>query len=823
MKLFARIGLILLAIIALLIVVLAIVGVVSARRPFPDIDTTLTLAGLENEVHVYRDENGIPQIYAQNEHDLFLAQGYVHAQDRFWQMEFWRHVSQGRISEIAGEATVSSDTFIRTMGWNRIAEESLVYYESEAPEMLAIMEAYSEGVNAYIAENGEQISINYTILGLVNDKWEIEPWEPLHTIAWAVVMADDLGGNWRSEISRANLIKELGEGTTANLLPFYPYDTRPVMVPTDAMDIEFTNQDEEASYPQNGQVNWENVNTNIVGSYPEDGFLGAADYVGSNNWVISGEHTDTGMPLLANDPHLGIQMPAIWYQVGLHSPSFNVSGFSFAGVPGIVIGHNDNIAWGVTNVGPDVQDLYIEKINPSNPNQAEFMGEWEDMEIIEEVIKVNGGEDVVVEVKLTRHGPIISDLRDDVSDVLAIRWTAHEPMRTLNAIIGLNKAENYDDYREALRYWDVPSQNIVYADVEGNIAYQTPGLIPIRANGDGLVPVPGWTGEHEWEGWVPYEEMPAILNPEWGYIVTANHSVVDEEYPYFLTHYWANGDRGQRIVDLIEAELDGDGELSQADLATIQFDSLSLLADSYIPLMDGLSSEDDKVQAALERLRGWDRQARRDSVPAALFEIFYMHLAQATLADEVGEENVGSFGGLVLFHQLAANEDAVWWDDVSTEATETQADILLTAVNDTIVWFEENVGDNMNEWTWGSIHTATFVSSPLGESGIGAIESIVNRGPFAADGGGSIVNANSWSWSKPAVVRGHPSMRMLVDLSDFDVSEWVIPTGESGHPYHPNYDDQIELWLNGDYLPMLWSEEMVLETAVNHLILQPQE
>ncbi len=451
------------------------------------------------------------------------------------------------------------------------------------------------------------------------------------------------------------------------------------------------------------------------------------------------------------------------------------------------------------------------------------MGEWEDMEIIEEVIKVNGGEDVTIEVKITRHGPIISDLRDDVSDVLAMRWAAQEPMRTLEAIIGLNTAVSYQDFRDALRYWDAPSQNFIYADVEGNIAYQMPGRIPIRADGDGLVPVPGWTGEYEWEGWVPYEELPAVLNPEWGYIATANHSVVDEAYPYQLNLYWADGDRGQRIVDMIEAELDGDGKLSQEDLARIQFDSRSLMADSYVPLLDGLSSDEEKVQAALERLRGWDRQARRDSVPAALFEIFYMHLTQATLADEVGEENVISFGGRVLFHQLADNSEAVWWDDTSTSAEESQADILLAALEDTVAWFEENVGDDMNEWTWGSIHTATFVSNPLGESGIGAVESMVNRGPFPADGGSSIVNANSWSWGEPAAVRGHVSMRMLVDMSDFDASEWVIPTGASGHPYHPNYDDQIELWLNGTYLPMVWGEEMVLETAVNHLILQPTE
>ena len=319
---------------------------------------------------------------------------------------------------------------------------------------------------------------------------------------------------------------------------------------------------EEAEIPdwETAAVDWNSVNLDIIGQAPDITF-GAGPFVGSNNWVVSGEHTDTGLPLLANDPHLGIQMPSIWYEVGLHAPGWDVTGFSFAGVPGVIIGHNDNIAWGVTNAGTNVHDLFIEKINPSNPNQYEFMGEWQDMEIIQEVIKVNGGEDVVIDVRLTRHGPIINEVASielEGRACLAVQWTAEEPSRILQSVILLNQAENYDDFREALRYWDIPSQNVVYADVEGNIAYQLPGLTPIRKNGDGLVPVPGWTGEYEWEGWIPYEELPAVLNPEKGYIVTANHAIVDEDYPYFITMYWDNGDRGQRIDELIqEAMADG--------------------------------------------------------------------------------------------------------------------------------------------------------------------------------------------------------------------------------------------------------------------------
>ncbi|RMD48708.1 MAG: penicillin acylase family protein, partial [Candidatus Thermofonsia bacterium] len=435
-----RISLGILGVLLVVILALVITVFVMIRRPFPTTDGTLNLPGLQAEVQVYRDEYGIPHIYAQNEHDLYMAQGYVHAQDRFWQMEFWRHISQGRISEIAGEATIDSDIFIRTMGWNRMAQAYVDYYEQEQPEYMTILNAYSEGVNAYIEQNRNQLSINQTVLGLVNEPWEIEPWEPVHTVGWGVVMSDDLGGNWSNELRRTELIKELGESKVASLLPFYPYDDRPVMVPTSAMPDLMDEGSSSWLREMDTAVNWQNINTTIVGSKPNLGYLGTAPFVGSNNWVISGDHTESGRPLLANDPHLGIQMPSIWYEIGLHTPENNVVGFSFAGVPGVVIGHNDNIAWGVTNVGPDVQDLYIEKINPNNPNQYEFMGEWRDMDIIQEVIKVNGGDDVTIEVKLTQHGPIISDLRDNVNDPLALKWTAQEPSRVLQSVILLNNA-----------------------------------------------------------------------------------------------------------------------------------------------------------------------------------------------------------------------------------------------------------------------------------------------------------------------------------------------------------------------------------------------
>jgi penicillin amidase len=826
----SRIILIILGIVLLIAVAGSIFVAYTVRRPFPQTDGSITLDGLQSEVNVLRDEYGVPHIYAQNESDLYFAQGYVHAQDRFWQMEFWRHVGQGRLAEIVGPSLVETDTFIRTVGWNRMAQEHLEYYEEEAPELMAIIEAYSAGVNAYLDENRDNISLNQTILNQVQEPWEIEPWEPIDTLSWGVVMAWDLGGNWESELTRAALNRELGQATTAILLPAYPYDERPVIAPTELLENRDELLDEEEAdeddQEETSGVDWGRVSTALVGQPPQLGLAQGSDAIGSNSWVVSGEHTASSQPLLANDPHLGIQMPSIWYEVGLHAPDFNVVGFSFAGVPGVIIGHNDNIAWGFTNAGPDVQDLYIEKVNPNDRLQYEFEGEWRDMEVIEEVIHVNGAEDVVLEVRQTHHGPIISDQIEEQQDVLALRWTVQDQSRIFQSVMLLNRAQDYDDFREALRYFDVPAQNLIYADVEGNIAYQLPGRIPIRADGDGLTPVPGWTGEHEWEDYIPYEELPAVLNPEEGYLVTANNAIVDEEYPHLISYYWADGDRALRIEEMIEAELNGDGELDAADFARIQMDSKSLLAEAYMPLLEDLSSDDGRIQATIERLRGWDQQLRRDSVPAALFEVFYMHLAEAALADELGpatEDYLSNSGGAqrIFYHSMPEETGARWWDNVNSEERETQDDIVLQALANTVEWFEENVGGDMESWTWGELHTATFVSDPLGQSGISLIERVVNRGPYPVDGGTSAVNATSWSWNNVAAVTGHPSMRMIVDLGNLDQSQTVHPTGQSGHPFHAHYDDMIPLWQNGEYHPMWFTREAVQEAATQELLLQP--
>ncbi len=823
MRRLRRLGLVLLAIVGVMLLIVALIGMVVSRRPFPKTTGVLRITGLQQEVMVHRDAAGVPHLYAQNLDDLFLAQGYTHAQDRFWQMEWWRHIAMGRISEIAGDATLETDRFIRNLGWNRIAQTTADYYRTQEPDIWAILEAYSAGVNAYIEDNREQLSLNVTILGLVNEPWEIEPWQPEHTLGWATVMAWDLRGfgDMTDQQDLARMRESLGAEMMAELYPGYP-PNRPIIAPTDRLQ-----QNESAALWPAVSINWDAFERHQIGHIPPNGFAlgGRVGDLGSNNWVIGGQHTASGRPLLANDPHLGVQMPSIWYLNGLHAPDLDVVGFTFAGVPGVVVGHNSHIAWGVTNLGADSQDLYLETLNPDNPNQYRFQDSWRDMTIIEEVIQVNGGAPVTLTVRQTVHGPLLNNVNAELTDAISVRWTAFEPTRLFKALVLLNQAQNYDQFREALRYWDTAPQNIVYADVEGNIAYQATGRYPIRDGWDGLAIVPG-DGAFEWQGWIPYEEMPALVNPPEGYIVTANNAVVDANFPYFLSRYWDDGDRAQRIHALIQAAIASGQPLTTETMAAIQLDSYEMLVETYQPLLQGLSSPDAQVQAALERLRGWDGQLRRESVPGAIFELFFKFLVENSLADELGEraEDYLFFGDYqrILFHRLAGEPGAVWWDDVATEASETQADMLLRSVEDAVAWFQDNVGQDMNDWTWGAIHQVTFTSAPLGQSGVGPIESLVNRGPVPVDGGSSVVNANGWSWDEPATVTWHPSLRLIVDLADFDASLGIHPTGQSGHPFHRHYDDLITRWANGDYLPLLFNATAIEAAADRTLNLRPK-
>jgi penicillin G amidase len=827
-----------LGILLVLAILLSVLGIYTARRSFPQVDGEIQLAGLDGEVNIYRDGYGVPHIYASSLHDLFFAQGYIHAQDRFWQMDFWRHIGSGTLSEMFGAEQVETDVFLRTMGWEQIAEQEIAASSQEA---IAILTAYSEGVNAYLADHsGAAISLEYAILGLLTPDYDPEPWTPVNSMTWAKAMAWDLRGNIDGEIERALLMKVFTPEQLTDLYPAYPSD-HPVIV--DSFPVEGSALPVMQSTGSTGlQFSTDTLQATAKVLALLDPLLGTSGTgIGSNSWAISGALTEGGMPLLANDPHLSIQMPSIWYQVSLHcrpkgeTCPYEVAGFSFAGVPGVVIGHNDRIAWGFTNNGPDVMDLYIEKVNPDNTNQYEVNGHWEEFETRTETIQVGGGEPVEVSVRSTRHGPVISqvygleefeaqagmDLPQDF--VIALRWTALEPAHIFEAIWGFNKAQNWDDFREAARDFTVPAQNLLYADVDGNIGYQMPGNVPIRQNGDGSLPVPGWTDDYEWTGYIPFEELPFVFNPESGYIVTANNQSMPRDYPYLVTTDWDYGFRAERIAAMIE---NAPGPIDMAYIQQMQGDSTSLNAETMVPILMSLPMDGRYDEVRQFTLAGWDYREEASSQAAQLFERFWWNLMVDTFYDEPFPEDYFPEGGsryYEVMRNLVQQPESTWWDDLSTTGNiETRDDIFLRAFTETVASEEGSYGKSLEDWpTWGELHTATFRNATLGESGISLIESIFNRGPFSTSGGESIVNATGWTVGQSFEVDWLPSMRMIVDLGDLRGSLTVHTTGQSGHSFHPHYVDLAPLWADVQYYPMLWNEQAVTSNAESHLRLLP--
>jgi len=828
------------------------------RGPLPQHDGEFSIEGLFDKVEILRDEWGVPHIYASNMHDLFFAQGYTQAQDRWWQMEFWRHIGNGRIEELTGKNndTLEADILIRTLGWRQLAEREFELYDSEAKTHL---QAFADGVNTYInSRNAGDLALEYGVLRLVGKKIKIEPWTPADTLVWAKVMAWDLGPSSSVEETRSTLYELLGQEMTDQwMTPPWPFGEKPTILQPE--DLHTTGSTASAK-AGNGAGSLGGYALASGNALPDISFVfGDGRGIGSNNWVVSGNMTASGMPLLANDPHLGIQIPSIWYEIGLHCQAagggspFDVTGFTFAAMPGVVLGHNSSIAWGVTNNGPDVFDLYKIRVNPSNPFQYEWNGTWRDMTVRQETIRFAGSDETItIQVRETHLGPIINDNKLDEEtgeitelnneDPMALYWTALEPGTIAKAVLSIDKASNWEEFRSALRYWDVPSQNFVYADVNGNIGYQMPGRIPIRAeNHSGLVPVPGWTNEFEWQGFVPFEKLPTILNPKRGYIVTANQAVVPPEYydklaqelgegrNYVFSREWDYGYRAQRIVEMVKDNANHTIESFQR----IQGDNKLISAEELMPYLANLQIDDVELADARDWLLTWDCQFNKESPQAALYAQFWARLVNNLFNDQLLSEelneDVQAYGldndMRAVFLLMQEPSDA-WWDDATTEdVVETRDDILLRSFREGYAKTVSELGKDREKWRWGKLHTATFVSMPLGESGVWFIERMVNRGPFAASGSACTVNNTAWIAKEKEgfTVKFLPSMRMIVDFSDLTRSVTMHTTGQSGHPYSPHYKDMVDPWRNIEYHPMLWTRGQVEASAVERLILNPSQ
>jgi penicillin amidase len=820
-----------------LLLVVAGTGVFVVRHSFPGYDGTVELTGLDADVEVVRDGNGIPQIYADKPGDLFAAQGYVHAQDRFFEMDFRRHVTAGRLAELFGKDALETDKFVRTLGWRRVAEKELALL---TPTTRQYLDDYARGVNAYLSTHeGSALSLEYAVLSLKGTDYHPEPWTAADSLSWLKAMAWDLGGNMDDEITRTRLAAKYPVANIASLYPDYPYDRNEPIIASAAVTKggAFTTAS-TAPAPQRGMLTKDLLKSldtidKVAKGLPD--LIGRGDGIGSNSWVVSGEHTTTGKPLLANDPHLGATMPGIWTQVGLHCNNlgtqcpYDVSGFSFSGLPGVVIGHNTSISWGFTNLDPDVTDLYLEKF--AGPNAVMYDNKRTGLARRVEKFKVAGQDkEETIVVRESRHGPIISDVGDDQRETgelaakklkspaafgVAIQWTALTPGRTADALFAINRAQNWTQFRAAASIFEVPSQNLVYADREGHIGYQAPGRVPIRNAGYGDWPVPGWDSRYHWKGYIPFDAMPTEADPDDGVIVTANQAVVPQTYPYHLTDDWDYGYRSQQILERVRAA----GKLDANSMASIQLDTKNRNAEQLMPYLLHVQINDEFDRQGQDTLRNWDFTQPADSAPAAYFNVVWRNLLQLTFHDQLPESAWPDGGSrwFEVMRNLVTQPNSTWWDNLDTTQRESRDDILREALVNARAEITTKMAREPSNWQWGRLHKLTLTNQTLGKSGIGVVDKLFNRGPYELGGGSSIVDATSWDAAVGYAVTSTPSMRMVVDLSDFDKSRWINLTGVSGHAYSSNYIDQTKLWVRGETLPWAFTRGAVEATRKHTL------
>jgi penicillin amidase len=784
------------------------------RRPLPRKHGKIALEGLHEPVEIITDSYGIPHIYAQSEDDLYFAQGYVHAQDRLWQMELNRRISAGRIAEIVGPIALETDRFCRRLGMHRSAAADVAHLSAHNRRML---EAYAEGINTFIQRHSTRLPLEFTLLG-----FRPEPWQPADTLQWGKMMGWSLSGNWETELIRARLVAKLGVERAARLES--GYDPRhPLIVPPG--------------------VEYQGINVGLLEQYNQIKELSGFGLLGgSNNWVVDGTMTATGAPMLCNDPHLGQAAPSIWYECHLVAGDIDVIGASFPGSPGVVIGHNQYIAWGVTNAVSDVEDLYIEKFHPENPHLYEYQGRWEEAQVVREEIKVRGQRTPIIEeVLITCHGPIITNFSRTTDSAsaneqempLALRWTGLEHNNISEAVHQLNLATNWEEFREALRYWDVPPQNFVYADIAGNIGYIMAGAIPIRNQGQALVPSPGWTGMHEWTGYIPFDELPQTFNPEQHFIVTANNRVVDDSYPYYITHEWLNGYRAQRIRDLLTDK----PKLNLADMADIQADYYSIPASEVMPHLLKLQGKTPLEKAALEMLRAWDCVLAPDSVGAAIYISIYHKLERIVLNVLLGDDEallrsyLGTGATLLavlngyasrskpLVIRLLNEHDDHWFVDTAIPNGPASWDAALgAALTAAVEELRDKLGSDIAHWQYGKIHRMTY-NHALGA--IKVLSKFFNRGPFPVGGDADTINVGMALPTQPQVVTTVPSYRQIINLADLTASFASHAPGQSGHPSSKHYDDFIDMALTVSHHPMLFERETIEAHKEGTLHLRP--
>jgi len=780
-------------------VVAACVGWLGRQR-LTSVCGRLALEGLSAPVEVLRDRLGVPHIYAQNAVDAVFAQGFVHAQDRLWQMDFTRRLVAGRLSEILGALALPVDRWLRILSLYPVAKEEAGRLSGRECDLL---EAYAAGVNAFIS--GARLPIEFMLLG-----YHPEPWRPADTMAWEKLMAWNLSANWESELLRGQLYERLG-AELAGQLDLDAAGSWPVVLEAarSMAGIEAARQARSFTGP------------------------GADQGEGRNNWVVSGQRSRSGRPLFANDMHLGLSAPAIWYENHLVGGELNVTGVSLPGAPLVISGHNGRVAWGYTAGFPDVQDLYEEHLRrtPDGYTEYEYRGAWHPASVRREEIRVKGGETVVEEVIHTRHGPVINGLVETHPPTvpLALRFTAYDPNPgVFRAIYEMNTAGDCHEFREALLGWTGPCQNTVYADTQGNIEYTLVGRVPVRAKGDGSRPVPGWDGEHEWTGYIPPEEMPHLDNPPEGFIATANNRIAGSDYPYHLGSDFLYGDRAQRISELISMK----DILDVEDFKRMQFDQVSPTARVVARVIGELRVDDPELAECVRQMREWDGRLGADSPQAAIHQVLVRQILGLVVSERLGDlapwvqgrgpnpllacESLWGFHAWEWLKKQLEEPNSAWFDLGNGEGRE---EVLRLALRKTIDFLKETLGPQPGDWAWGKLHSLTF-GHVLGRRT--PLDRVFNRGPYPLGGDGTTIWASlSSNYHLESDPPTGPPFRFIADLGDLDHCLGLLAPGQSGQPGSPHYADQVDAWFNQGYHVMLYQRAEIEEALEARLELVP--
>lgn len=770
----------------------------AARAALPPVEGEIRLRGLREPVRVVRDRWGVPHVYAQNHHDLFFTQSYVVASERLFQTEMLFRLATGRLSELFGELTLPIDRFVRTVGWNRAARTHGEQRDDLSDE---VNEAAVSGFRAWV-ETMPAPPVEYRVLN--TDPWVPEGGEARDAgAAAAVFMAWSLSRAWDNDLLRAEIAERLGPEAMRTLFPDAEPEPEAVRANRETLDPRLAML-AEAVLPPSGQ--------------------------GSNNWVVAGSRTKSGKPLLANDPHLLVQAPSVWFEIHLSAPGLEAAGITFPYAPGVIIGHNERIAWGFTNTEADVQDLYLERLS-SDGRRYEYRGDWEPVTVHREEIRVRGRDDPeVLEVRETRHGPLLDSYMIGIADPVvvaggirrayALRWVGHERTVEPSTVIRLNTARDWEEFRAALEHWHCPGQNVVYADTSGNIGYQMTGLYPIRRKGDGSLPVPGWTDEYEWEGWVPYDELPRAYNPESGYLCTANNRMYDETYPHHLGGDFLPPYRARRVAQMItETE-----RHSRETFARMQMDTVSLPAREITAHLLGVEPADERQKEALSLLAEWGHDLAAHSAAAAVYEVWCVQIARRLLQPVLGDELfthfyarrqwTNGFQYAVLPH-LLAYPTARWFGGDGRKARDDRLREALDAALDELT---DRLGEEMREWRWGAVHRVRFAGRL---AVVPHLAELFTAGEVELGGDEQTVNQALFEPGVPYDVVVIPSWRQIIDLGDLDASVGTHTLGQSANPESPHYRDLLELWASGRHHPMPFTEPAVREAAESELRLLP--